>query len=158
MDEKKQSITQSGYDKLIEEKEYLVNVMTPENSKKIQEAREQGDLSENAEYEAAREEQARIVARIAEIDKIIANSEVIEKDNKNKTKVKLESVVTVLDTELNEEMEYTIVGPSEVNVLENKIADESTLGAALKGKKKGDTVAVNAPAGEITYKILNVKN
>lgn len=155
---KKQSITQTGYDELVAELDHLTNVKQPENSKKIQEAREQGDLSENAEYEAARDEQAKIVARIDEIKKILENSEVIEKDNKNKTKVKLESIVTVLDTEFDEEVVYTIVGPSEVNALENKISDESPLGLALMGKKKGDTVTINAPTGEIEYKILSVKN
>jgi len=157
-EQKKQSITQTGYDELMAELDYLANVKQPENTKKIQEAREQGDLSENAEYEAARDEQAKIVARIDEIKKILDNSEVIEKDNKNKNKVKLESVVTVLDTEYDEEVTYTIVGPSEVNALERKISDESPLGIALMGKKKGDSVMVNAPAGEIEYKILAVKN
>lgn len=158
MEEKKQSITQLGYDKLVEERDYLINVKSPENSKKIQEAREQGDLSENAEYEAARDEQAKIQARIAEIDQILENSEVIEKDNKNKNKVKLESVVTVLDVAYGEESDFVIVGPSEASALENKISDESPLGAALMGKKKGDSVIVNAPAGEIEYKIVNIKN
>ena len=157
-EQKKQSITQTGYDELVAELDYLTNVKQPENSKKIQEVREQGDLSENAEYEAARDEQAKIVARIEEIKKILDNSEVIEKDNKNKTKVKLESVVTVIDTEFDEEVVYTIVGPSEVNALENKISDESPLGLVLMGKKKGDTVTVNAPSGEIEYKIVAVKN
>ena len=157
-EQKKQSITQTGYDELMEELSYLENVKSPENSKKIQEAREQGDLSENAEYEAARDEQAKIVARIEEIKKILENSEVIEKDNKNKTKVKLESIVTVLDTAFDEEVTYTIVGPSEVNALENKISDESPLGVALMGKKKGDSVVINAPAGELEYKIVAVKN
>ena len=157
-DQRKQSITQAGYDELLAELSYLENEKSPENSKKIQEAREQGDLSENAEYEAAREEQVKIVARIAEIKSILENSEVIEKDNKNKTKIKLESVVTLLDTEYNEEVVYTIVGPSEVDALENKISDESPLGVALMGKKKGETVTVNAPMGEIEYKIIAVKN
>lgn len=157
-EQKKQSITQTGYDELKAELSYLENEKSPENSKKIQEAREQGDLKENAEYEAAREEQVKIVARIKEIKKILENSEVIEKDNKNKTKIKLESVVTLLDTEYNEEVVYTIVGPSEVDALENKISDESPLGVALMGKKKGETVTVNAPMGEIEYKIIAVKN
>ena len=157
-DQRKQSITQAGYDELLAELSYLENEKSPENSKKIQEAREQGDWSENAEYEAAREEQVKIVARIAEIKSILENSEVIEKDNKNKTKIKLESVVTLLDTEYNEEVVYTIVGPSEVDALENKISDESPLGVALMGKKKGETVTVNAPMGEIEYKIIAVKN
>lgn len=156
--QKKQSITQTGYDELMQELDYLANVKQPENTKKIQEAKEQGDLSENAEYDAARDEQAKIVARIDEIKKILENSEVIEKDNKNKTRVKLESVVTVLDTEFDEEIVFTIVGPSEVKALENKISDESPLGLALMGKKKGDSVIVNSPSGEIEYKILSVKN
>ena len=156
--QKKQSITQTGYDELKAELDYLENEKMPDTSKKIQEAKEQGDLSENAEYDAAREEQAKIVARIAEIKNILENSEVSEKDNKNKTKVKLESIVTVLDVELGEEIAYTIVGPSEVNALENKISDESPLGMAIMGKKKGDSVVINAPAGELEYRILAVKN
>ena len=97
-------------------------------------------------------------AEIAELEKILKNCEIVEVDTKNKTKVKMESLVTLHDMEYDEDVQYEIVGSSEASVLDNKISNESPLGAALMGKKKGDIVKVAAPAGEIEYKIVAVKN
>ena len=124
----------------------------------VKEAREQGDLSENAEYDAAKDEQRDIETEIAELEAILANCEVIQDNDKNKDVVKMESVVVLHDVEFDEDIEYTIVGSSEADSLNNKISNESPLGAALIGKKKGDTVKVEAPVGEIEYTVVSVKN
>ena len=129
-----------------------------EVAQKIKEAREQGDLSENAEYDAAKDEQRDIETEIAELEAILANCEVIQDNDKNKDVVKMESVVVLHDVEFDEDIEYTIVGSSEADSLNNKISNESPLGAALIGKKKGDTVKVEAPVGEIEYTVVSVKN
>ena len=158
MDDEKVILTQKGYDERVARLEYLKMVRRNEVAEKLKEAREQGDLSENAEYDAAKDEQRDIEIEIAELDEIIKNCEIIHDDSKNKNKVKLESVVTLHDIEYDENIEYTIVGSKEASSLENKISNESPLGAALLGKKKGDVVKVAAPAGEIEYKIIAVKN
>ncbi len=128
-----------------------------EVAQKLKEAREQGDLSENAEYDAAKDEQRDIETEIAELEAILANCEVIQDNDKNKDVVKMESVVVLHDVEFDEDIEYTIVGSSEADSLNNKISNESPLGAALIGKKKGDTVKVEAPVGEIEYTVVSVK-
>ena len=119
---------------------------------------EERDLSENAEYDAAKDEQRDIETEIAELEAILANCEVIQDNDKNKDVVKMESVVVLHDVEFDEDIEYTIVGSSEADSLNNKISNESPLGAALIGKKKGDTVKVEAPVGEIEYTVVSVKN
>ena len=158
MEEEKQYLTKKGYDEKLERLEYLKVERRKEIAEKLKEAREQGDLSENAEYDAAKDEQRDMEAEIAELEKILKNCEIVEVDTKNKTKVKMESLVTLHDMEYDEDVEYEIVGSSEASVLDNKISNESPLGAALMGKKKGDIVKVAAPAGEIEYKIVAVKN
>jgi len=125
---------------------------------KIKEAREQGDLSENAEYDAAKDEQRDIEAQIVELENILKNAEIIQDNDKSKDKIKMESVVKLHDVEYDEDIEYTIVGSSEADSLNNKISNESPLGAALIGKKVGDTVKIEAPVGEIEYKIISVDN
>lgn len=155
---KKRLLTYAGLKAIEDELENLKVVKRKEVAGKIKEAREQGDLSENAEYDAAKDEQRDIELEIAELDDILKNCEIIHEDSKNKNKVKLESVVTLHDIEYDEDIEYTIVGSKEASSLENKISNESPLGAALLGKKKGDVVKVAAPAGEIEYKIIAVKN
>lgn len=158
MEDEKIILTQKGYEERIARLEYLKTIKRKEIAEKLKEAREQGDLSENAEYDAAKEEQGEVELEIVELENIINNCEIIHEDSKNKTKVKLESVVTLHDIEYDEEIVYTIVGSKEASSLENKISNESPLGAALLGKKKGDVVKVLAPAGEISYKIISVKN
>ena len=156
--DKKNILTYEGLKKLEDELEDLKVVKRKEVSQKIKEAREQGDLSENAEYDAAKDEQRDIETEIAELEVILANCEVIQDNDKNKDVVKMESVVVLHDVEFDEDIEYTIVGSSEADSLNNKISNESPLGAALIGKKKGDTVKVEAPVGEIEYTVVSVKN
>ena len=157
-DVKKNVLTYEGLKRYEAELQDLKVVRRKEIADKIKEAREQGDLSENAEYDAAKDEQRDMEAEIAELEKILKNCEIVEVDSKNKTKVKMESLVTLHDMEYDEDIQYEIVGSSEASVLDNKISNESPLGAALMGKKKGDIVKVAAPAGEIEYKIVAVKN
>ena len=158
MEEKKKILTYAGLKALEDELENLKVVKRKEVAAKIKEAREQGDLSENAEYDAAKDEQRDIETEIAELEAILANCEVIQDNDKNIDVVKMESVVVLHDVEFDEDIEYTIVGSSEADSLNNKISNESPLGAALIGKKKGDTVKVEAPVGEIEYTVVSVKN
>lgn len=154
----KQFLTKKGYDERVARLEELKVVRRKEVAQKLKEAREQGDLSENAEYDAAKDEQRDIETEIAELEAILANCEVIQDNDKNEDVVKMESVVVLHDVEFDEDIEYTIVGSSEADSLNNKISNESPLGAALIGKKKGDTVKVEAPVGEIEYTVVSVKN
>ena len=158
MEEKKNLLTYAGLKKLEEELHDLKVVKRKEVAGKIKEAREQGDLSENAEYDAAKDEQRDIEAQIVELENILKNAEIIQDNDKSKDKIKMESVVKLHDVEYDEDIEYTIVGSSEADSLNNKISNESPLGAALIGKKVGDTVKIEAPVGEIEYKIISVDN
>ena len=158
MADKKHILTYAGLKKYEDELQDLKVNRRREIAQKIKEAREQGDLSENAEYDAAKDEQRDIETEIAELEAILANCEVIQDNDKNKDVVKMESVVVLHDVEFDEDIEYTIVGSSEADSLNNKISNESPLGAALIGKKKGDTVKVEAPVGEIEYTVVSVKN
>lgn len=157
----KQFLTKRGYDERVALLENLKVVRRKEVAQKLKEAREQGDLSENAEYDAAKDEQRDIEAQIAELEEILKNSEIIQDDasgKKDNGKVKMESTVKLHDIEYDEDIEYVIVGSSEADSLNNKISNESPLGAALIGKKVGDIVKVEAPVGEIEYKIIEVNN
>ena len=129
-----------------------------EVAQKLKEAREQGDLSENAEYDAAKDEQRDIETQITELEAILSNAEIIQDNDKSTDRVKMESVVKLHDIEYDEDIEYVIVGSSEADSLNNKISNESPLGAALIGKKVGEIVKVEAPAGEIEYKIVEIIN
>ena len=158
MQEKKNILTYEGLRKYEDELHDLKVVKRQEVAQKIKEAREQGDLSENAEYDAAKDEQRDIEAQIVELENILKNAEIIQDNDKSKDKIKMESVVKLHDVEYDEDIEYTIVGSSEADSLNNKISNESPLGAALIGKKVGDTVKIEAPVGEIEYKIISVDN
>ena len=158
MEEKKNLLTYAGLKKLEEELHDLKVVKRKEVAGKIKEAREQGDLSENAEYDAAKDEQRDIETQIAELEEILKNAEVVQDNNTDKDAIKMESVVKLHDVEYDEDIEYAIVGSSEADSLNNKISNESPLGAALIGKKVGDTVKIEAPVGEIEYKIISVDN
>ena len=140
----KQFLTKKGYDERVALLENLKVVRRKEVAQKLKEAREQGDLSENAEYDAAKDEQRDIEAQIAELEEILKNAEIIQDEagGKKSNKVKMESVVKLHDVEYDEDIEYVIVGSSEADSLNNKISNESPLGAALIGKKVGDTVKV----------------
>ena len=152
----KRVMTSEGLKQLEDELEDLKINRRKENAQKIKEAREQGDLSENAEYEAAREEQREIEARIAEIDSIIKNVEIVEIDEMDMNKVHIGCIVTVYDEAFDEEVVYNIVGTNEADILNNKISNESPVGAALMGHVAGDEVEVNTPSGVEKYKVISV--
>ena len=154
----KQFLTKKGYDERVARLEELKVVRRKEVAQKLKEAREQGDLSENAEYDAAKDEQRDIETQIAELEEILKNAEVVQDNNTDKDAIKMESVVKLHDVEYDEDIEYVIVGSSEADSLNNKISNESPIGAAMLGKKVGDTVKVEAPAGVIEYKIISVQN
>ena len=154
--DKKNILTYEGLKKLEDEVENLKVVRRKEVSQKIKEAREQGDLSENAEYDAAKDEQRDIEARIEELEKILKNAEVVVEEEADLDKVSIGCSVKILDCEFEEELEYKIVGSTEANSLKGKISNESPVGKALLGKKVGDTVTVERPAGEFSYKVLSI--
>ena len=154
---KKNILTYQGLQKLEEELHELKVVRRKEIAQKIKEAREQGDLSENAEYDAAKDEQRDIEARIEEIEKILKNAEVVVEDEADRDKISMDCKVKILDCEYNEELEYHIVGSIEANSLSGKISNESPLGKALLGKKVGDEVEVEAPIGMLKYRILEIQ-
>ena len=154
--DKKNILTYEGLKKLEDELENLKVVRREEVSQKIKEAREQGDLSENAEYDAAKDEQRDIEARIEELEKILKNAEVVVEGEADLDKVSIGCNVKILDIEFDEELEYKIVGSTEANSLKGKISNESPVGKALLGKKVGDTVTVETQAGELEYKILSI--
>lgn len=132
-------------------------VKRQEVAQKIKEAREQGDLSENAEYDAAKDEQRDIEARIEELEKILKNAEVVVEDEVDLDKINIGCQIKILDVELNEELEYKIVGSTEANSLKGKISNESPVGKALIGSKVGDMVEVETQAGTIQYKVLEIQ-
>ena len=154
MEEKKNILTYEGLRKYEDELHNLKVVKRQEVAQKIKEAREQGDLSENAEYDAAKDEQRDIEARIEELEKILKNAEVVVEDEVDLEKINIGCRVRILDMEYNEEMEYKIVGSTEANSLKGKISNESPVGKALIGAKVGDIVEVETQAGTITYKVL----
>lgn len=157
MEAKKNLLTYEGLKKLEDELQDLKVVKRKEVSQKIKEAREQGDLSENAEYDAAKDEQRDIEARIEEIEKILKNAEVVVEDEVDLDKISVGCSVKVLDMEFDEEMEFKIVGSTEASSLQGKISNESPVGMALIGKKEGDVVSVETQAGIIEYKILDIQ-
>ncbi len=153
---KKNILTYEGLKKLEDELQDLKVVKRKEVADKIKEAREQGDLSENAEYDAAKDEQRDIEARIEEIEKILKNAEVVVEDDVNLDQINIGCSVRIYDMEFEEELEYKIVGSTEANSLKGKISNESPVGKALIGKKVGDVVTVETQAGDISYKILEI--
>ena len=157
MAEKKTLLTYAGLKALEEELENLKVVRRKEVAVKIKEAREQGDLSENAEYDAAKDEQRDIEARIDELEKLLKNAEVVVEDEVNLDKISIGCVVKVYDVEFEEEMEFKLVGSTEANSLQNKISNESPVGHALIGRKVGDVVDVETQAGMLQYKVLDIK-
>lgn len=152
----KQIFTKENLAKYQEELETLKVVTRKEIAQKIKEAREQGDLSENAEYDAAKDEQRDIEARIEELEQIIANAEVIDESTIDYTKVHLGCKVTVTDKASKKDITFQIVDKSEVNNLQMKISYESPVGKALMGKSTGDTVEIEVPAGLLKYKVKKI--
>ena len=157
MAEKKKILTYTGLRALEEELENLKVVKRKEVAAKIREAREQGDLSENAEYDAAKDEQRDIETRIEEIEKILKNVEVVDEDEVDLDKINVGCVVVLYDKEFEEEVEYKIVGSTEANSLQGKISNESPLGKALIGRTVGEDIEVEAQAGIIEYKVLKIE-
>lgn len=149
-------MTQEGYDALEAELDELNNVKMKEIAKKLGEARELGDLSENAEYDAAKNEQSEVHGRIERIKHMLKYAMVVKQDEKDKGRVAMGSKVKLMDMEFKEEMEFKIVGGTEADSQNNKLSNESPVGRAIFGHKKGDTVKVETPAGIIKYKILEI--
>ena len=162
MAEKKVVLTYEGLKNMEAELENLKTVRRKDVAEKIKEARGQGDLSENAEYDAAKEEQAEIEARITELEKILDNCEVIESATTGAKVVDFGSNVKILDlttdedVEFDEEMEYTIVGSAEADPMNGRISNESPVGMALLGHKEGDSVSIDTPDGEAIFKVLKI--
>ena len=153
----KKILTRSGYEKLESELNDLTVNQRKEIAQKIKEAREQGDLSENAEYDAAKEEQRHIEARIAELEAILKNVEIVEEEDMSFDRVNISCLVTVQEKKSKKTTTFHMVGSTEANSMSGKISNESPIGQALMGHKKGETVVVHAPVGEISYKILNIE-
>ena len=157
MEGKEVILTQEGFDKIEKELEYLRTEKRSEIADRIKVALGFGDLSENSEYDEAKNAQAENEAKIAELENKVRYAKIIdEKDIDTKT-VQIGNTVTLYDVEFDEEVEYTIVGSTEVNLAENKISNESPIGKALLGRKKGEIVDVEAPDGIIKFKILAIK-
>ena len=158
-DSKKVVLTYEGLRKLEEELEDLKTVKRKEVAEKIKEARGQGDLSENAEYDAAKEEQGEIEARIAVIEKMLRNAEVIDDDEVGADIVTVGSKVKIWDVEFEEEIEYTIVGSAEADPMNSengKISNESPVGRGLLGHTTGDLVSIETPGGMAEFKVLAI--
>jgi len=156
MSDKKTVLTQEGHKRLEAELQELKLVRRKDVASKIKDARGQGDLSENAEYDAAKDEQAEIEARINTIEKMLANAEIIAAEDIDKDSINVGSKVRLLDMEYNDEVEYLIVGSTEADPVGGRISNESPLGLALLRRNRGDTISVEAPDGIIQYKIIDI--
>lgn len=156
MEAKKNILTYEGLTKLQDELHDLKVVKRKEVADKIKEAREQGDLSENAEYDAAKDEQRDIEARIEEIEKILKNVDVVDEDEVDLATINIGCKVKIRDMEMKEDLEYKIVGSTEANILKGKISNESPVGQALLGAKVGQTVKVETQFGVQKYKVLEI--
>ena len=150
-------LTREGYEKLKEEIAYLSNEKRREVAERIRIAREFGDIAENAEYDDAKNEQAMLEHRIAQLEERLANARVIEADEVTTDTVSVGSKVRLKDMDANQTVEYHIVGSAEANPAEQKLSNESPVGKAIIGKKKGEIVEVAAPRGSLKYKIMDIK-
>ena len=157
MEEKEVLLTQEGYNNLEKELNYLKTEKRAEVADRIKVALGFGDLSENSEYDEAKTAQAENENKIAQLEDKLRHAKIIDEKDIDTETVQVGNIVKVLDMEFDEKVEYTIVGSTEVDLAENKISNESPLGAALLGAKKNQTVDVNAPAGIMKYKILQIK-
>lgn len=157
MADKKNILTYEGLKRLEDELQDLKVNQRRDVAQKIKEAREQGDLSENAEYDAAKDEQRDIEARIEEIEKILKNAEVVVEDDVDVNTINIGCMVKIRDVEFDEIMEYKIVGSTEANCLDGKISNESPVGAALIGATIGETIEVETQAGIVKYEILEIQ-
>lgn len=157
MAEKEVLLTHEGLRKLEDELEHLKSVKRREVAERIKVAIGYGDISENSEYEDAKNEQAFCEGRVITLEKMLRNARIINNDEVDTNTVSVGSIVTMMDIELKELVEYTIVGTAESDPLENKISNESPVGRAILGKKKGTMVDVNVPSGMIQYQIIDIK-
>lgn len=149
-------LTKDGLREKQEQLDYLKTVKRAQISEQIKEARAFGDLSENAEYDEAKNEQARVETEIARLEKLLRNAMIVEDDDIDLSAVSIGTSVRILDVEFNEEAVYSIVGSAEADADRNRISNESPVGAALLGKKVGDTAQVTTPAGTFALKILEI--
>ena len=156
--EKEYKMSQARKDELEQELNYLKTTRSDEVAEQIKIARGFGDLSENSEYDEAKTEQGKLYSRIAELNDLIENADVVEKVEVAADVVTIGSRVRVLDVDEDVEEEYTIVGSQEANPMDGRISDDSPFGFALKGHKVGETVTVAAPVGELQFKIIAVEN
>ncbi len=152
----KQMYSPEGYQKLVDELNYLKLTRREEIKEQIAVARGFGDLSENAEYDEARNEQAKVEARILELENLIENAVIVDESMQDLGAVHLGSVVKLFDVDFDEEITYSIVGSNEADPLEQKISDQSPIGRALMGKRAGDEITVETPGGELKFKVLDV--
>lgn len=157
MADKKVVLTYEGLKKMEEELENLKTVRRKEVAEKIKEARGQGDLSENAEYDAAKEEQGEIEARIVQLGNMLRNAEVIDDTEVNSEVISIGNTVTIYDEEFEEEDTYTIVGSAEADPMEGRISNESPMGIGLLGRKKGERVSIMTPDGESFFRIVDIQ-
>ncbi len=156
MPQKETLLTFEGLKKLEEEVEYLKTVKRKEIAERIKVALGFGDLSENSEYDEAKNEQAQVEMRIMELENKLRNVKIIDEDEIETKTVQIGNVIQVLDMEYDEKVEYKIVGSTEANLAENKISNESPIGKALLGRKKNEVVDVETPGGTVQYKILKI--
>ena len=156
MEKNTRKYTIEGLQKLIDERDYLKGEKTEEIKKSLAFARSLGDLSENSELDAAKDEQGQVAARIAELEELIKNAEIITDTDVKADEINLGSSVVLYDIQDDEELEYSIVGTNEADPVHGKISDMSPIGAALIGKKTGDIVIVETPSGDRQFKVISV--
>lgn len=156
MSAKEVVLTYEGLKKLEEELEFLRGSKRKEVAERIKQALSFGDISENSEYDEAKNEQAQVEGRIVQLESMLKHARIIDEDEVNTDVVSLGSKVKIFDMEFDEEVEYLIVGSTEANPLKSKISNESPVGAALIGHKKGETVEVQVPDGVLKFKILEI--
>lgn len=149
-------MTKEGLEKLQEEIKYLRTVRRPEVAKAIAEAREKGDLSENAEYHAAKEEQGHLEAKLSEMETKLANARLLDESQQDISKANILSTVEVFNKKMNKKMKFTLVSEAEANLKENKLSVSSPIGKALLGKAIGDKATAQTPGGEIEFEILKI--
>lgn len=149
-------LTKAGYKQLDDELDYLIKVKRPEMAERVKLAREYGDLSENAEYDAAKDEQGMVEGKIREIEATLKNAIIIDDKVINNKVISVGSKVTIHDIDYDEILEYQIVSTAEANFSEGKISNQALLGAALMGKTVGASVEVRAPAGIGHYKVIKI--
>ena len=156
--ESRYKMSQERLEELKQELEYLQTVREKEVAEQIKEARSFGDLSENSEYDEAKNEQGKLYSRMAELDEILSNYVVIEEEEVDGDYIRMGSTVTVLDKEFDEEQVYRITGSQEADPMNGQISEDSPFGKALMGRNAGDDIVVDAPSGPVEYKILKVEH